>query len=48
MRALALELEKESEDQEAKNRTWAVGGDAKVAIIQDGRVSDFPPVEPVD
>jgi hypothetical protein len=48
MRSLALELERESEADEAKNHTWRVGGDPKVAILRDGRVSDSPPVQPVD
>ena len=48
LRSLALELEKESEADETTNHKWRVGGDAKVAVLRDGHVSESPAATRVD
>jgi hypothetical protein len=47
MRALALDLEKATAEDEKKNKTEYVGGDAKVAVLSGGRLTEEPPAPPV-
>jgi 20S proteasome alpha/beta subunit len=48
MRALALELEKETAEDEKKKKTEYVGGNPKVAVLSGGRLTEEPPAPPLE
>ena len=43
MRTLALDLERETANDEARSRTNYVGGDARIGVLEHGQVTEAPP-----